>query len=43
MWFLEGILPVFIVGIVFTVIAVIGVAIIIASMKKRKMEIDRNN
>ncbi len=40
MWFLEGILPVFIVGIVFAVIAIIGVTIIIASMKKRKMEID---
>jgi len=40
MGFVEGVLPIFIVGIVFTVIAVIGVAIIIASIKKRKMEID---
>ena len=40
MWFLDGMLPILATLVVFSVVAVLGVAIIIASIKKRKMEID---
>jgi hypothetical protein len=40
MWFFEGLLPIMAVLTVFTVIALLGVMLIVAGMKRRKMEMD---
>jgi hypothetical protein len=40
MWFFEGLTPIIAILTVFTVIAVLGVVIILAGVRKRKMEME---